>query len=200
MLGSACIDVGEVCIAKDSFDAGDFGFGSSFAAGGLGLAIGSLAGGALARASTDRSLYAPRSRSAASAYGLAAIAPERLVAASAVACGIRERRRVALQRPADPARRARPLPRPRVHRGDEPHVRSARAGHGRRRPGDVRARRPLDLGDRRRAAGSGAGFVAFALAPRLRSGSGRDRGGDRLDRSGADRARDARESAEGGAL
>jgi MFS family permease len=59
MLGSACIDVGEVFIAKDSFDAGDFGFGLLFASGGLGLAIGSIAGGMLAERRAIRTLYGP---------------------------------------------------------------------------------------------------------------------------------------------
>ena len=48
MLGVACINVGEVVIAKSSFNAGDFGFGLLFGAGGVGLAIGSFAGGMLA--------------------------------------------------------------------------------------------------------------------------------------------------------
>ncbi len=85
MLGSACVDVGEVVIAKDSFNAGDFGFGLLFAAGGLGLAVGSIAGGALAQRRPIRSLYAPAIALSGVGYGLAAIAPNVWVALPLVA-------------------------------------------------------------------------------------------------------------------
>ena len=55
----ACVNVGEVVIAKDSFNAGDFGFGLLFGASGVGLAIGSFAGGDARGAAPDRSLYGP---------------------------------------------------------------------------------------------------------------------------------------------
>ena len=48
MIAVACVNVGEVVIAKDSFNAGDFGFGLLFGASGVGLAIGSFFGGMLA--------------------------------------------------------------------------------------------------------------------------------------------------------
>jgi MFS family permease len=47
MLASAGINVGEVFLAKDTFDAGDFGFGLLVGATGLGLVLGSLAAGSL---------------------------------------------------------------------------------------------------------------------------------------------------------
>ena len=86
MLGSACVDVGEVVIAKDSFNAGDFGFGLLFGAGGLGLAVGSIAR-RRTRAASRRSARCTRlrSRSVASATALAALAPNVWVALPLVA-------------------------------------------------------------------------------------------------------------------
>ena len=85
MLGSACIDVGEVVLAKKSFNAGDFGFGFLFGAGGLGLAIGSFAGGVLALRWTIGALYGPSIVLMAVGYGAAAISPNVWVAGVAVA-------------------------------------------------------------------------------------------------------------------
>ena len=84
MLGSACIDVGEIVIAKSSFHAGDFGFGLLFGAGGLGLAIGSFAGGALARRWSIGLLYGPAILLMAVGYGAAAVSPNVWVAACVV--------------------------------------------------------------------------------------------------------------------
>src|ERR687895_157464 len=47
MLASAGVNVSEVVLAKDAFDAGDFGYGLLVGATGLGLAIGSLLVGSL---------------------------------------------------------------------------------------------------------------------------------------------------------
>ena len=85
MLGSACVDVGEVVIAKESFNAGDFGFGLLFAAGGVGLAVGSIAGGALAQRRPIRSLYAPAIALSGVGYALAAFAPNIWIALPLVA-------------------------------------------------------------------------------------------------------------------
>ena len=84
MLGSACIDVGEVVLAKQSFKAGDFGFGLLFGAGGLGLAIGSFAGGLLATRRTMASLYGPAILLMAIGYAAAAVSPNVWVASVAV--------------------------------------------------------------------------------------------------------------------
>ena len=84
MLGSACVDVGEVVIAKESFNAGDFGFGLLFAAGGLGLAVGSIGGGAIAQRRPIRTLYAPAIALTGVGYTLAAISPNVWVALPAV--------------------------------------------------------------------------------------------------------------------
>ena len=62
MLANAGVNVGEVVLAKDSFDAGDFGFGLLSAAAGLGLMLGSLAAASLARAARrSRFVYGARS-------------------------------------------------------------------------------------------------------------------------------------------
>ena len=84
MLGSACIDVGEIVIAKDSFHAGDFGFGLLFGAGGVGLAIGSFVGGMLAERRSIGFLYGPSIALMALGYGAAAVSPNVWVAACAV--------------------------------------------------------------------------------------------------------------------
>jgi MFS family permease len=80
MIGSACVDVGEIVLAKDSFNAGDFGFGLLFGAGGVGLAIGSIAGGMLAERRPIGSLYGASILLMAVGYGGAAASPNVWVA------------------------------------------------------------------------------------------------------------------------
>jgi MFS family permease len=84
MISVACINVGEVVIAKSSFNAGDFGFGLLFGASGVGLAIGSFGGGMLAERRAVGTLYGPAIVLAGVGYGLAAIAPNVWVATPAV--------------------------------------------------------------------------------------------------------------------
>jgi MFS family permease len=84
MLGVACINVGEVVIAKSSFNAGDFGFGLLFGASGVGLSIGSFLGGVLAERRPIGGLYGPAIVLAGVGYGLAAIAPNVWFAVPAV--------------------------------------------------------------------------------------------------------------------
>ena len=84
MLGVACINVGEVVIAKSSFNAGDFGFGLLFGAGGVGLAIGSFYGGMLAERRPIAGLYGPAIILAGLGYGIAAGAPNVWLASLAV--------------------------------------------------------------------------------------------------------------------
>jgi MFS family permease len=84
MLGVACINVGEVVIAKASFHAGDFGFGLLFGASGVGLAIGSFAGGMLAERRAIGTLYGPAIVLAGIGYGIAAVAPNVWLATPAV--------------------------------------------------------------------------------------------------------------------
>ncbi len=75
MIAVACVNVGEVVIAKDSFNAGDFGFGLLFGASGVGLAIGSFFGGMLAERRTVAGLYGPSMILAGLGYLLASVAP-----------------------------------------------------------------------------------------------------------------------------
>jgi len=84
MLGVACINVGEIFIAKDSFDAGSFGYGFLFGAGGVGLAIGSFAGGWLAERRPIRVLYGPSIILAGIGYIVASVVPNVWFAAPAV--------------------------------------------------------------------------------------------------------------------
>lgn len=81
MIGSAFVDVGEIVIAKDSFNAGDFGFGLLFGAGGLGLAVGSLVGGTLGERRAIGSLYGTSILVMALGYGATAASPNVWVAA-----------------------------------------------------------------------------------------------------------------------
>lgn len=80
-IGMACVDVGEVVLAKDSFNAGDFGFGLLFGAGGLGLALGSWWGAVLARRRPISAVYGPAILLMAFGYGAAGLAPNVWVAA-----------------------------------------------------------------------------------------------------------------------
>ena len=80
MLSVACINVGEVVIAKSSFNAGSFGFGLLAGSSGVGLAIGSFIGGMLAERRGIGRLYGPAIVLAGVGYGLAAFAPNVWVA------------------------------------------------------------------------------------------------------------------------
>lgn len=84
MIGSACVDVGEIVLAKDSFNAGDFGFGLLFGAGGVGLVIGSFFGGMLAERRPIGSLYGASILLMAVGYGAAAASPNVWVASGAM--------------------------------------------------------------------------------------------------------------------
>jgi MFS family permease len=84
MVGSACVDVGEIVLAKDSFNAGDFGFGLLFGAGGVGLVLGSIFGGMLAERRAIGSLYGAAILMMAVGYGGAAASPNVWVASVAM--------------------------------------------------------------------------------------------------------------------
>ena len=75
MIAVACVNVGEVVIAKDSFNAGDFGFGLLFGASGVGLAIGSFFGGMLAERRAVAGLFGPAMIVAGLGYLIASGAP-----------------------------------------------------------------------------------------------------------------------------
>ncbi|MFL5935942.1 MAG: MFS transporter [Gaiellaceae bacterium] len=84
MIAVACVNVGEVVIAKDSFNAGDFGFGLLFGASGVGLAIGSFFGGMLAERRPVARLYGPAMILAGIGYVVASVAPNVWVATAPV--------------------------------------------------------------------------------------------------------------------
>jgi MFS family permease len=81
MLGVAMIDVGEPFLAKDTFSAGDFGYGLMFGSIGLGLAIGSFGVGMSVERRPIGSVYGATIAVAALGYGLAAVSPDVWVAA-----------------------------------------------------------------------------------------------------------------------
>ncbi len=87
MIAVACVNVGEVIIAKDSFNAGDFGYGLLFGASGVGLAIGSFFGGMLAERRTVAGLYGPAMILAGIGTVVASVAPNVWVAAVPFAVG-----------------------------------------------------------------------------------------------------------------
>ena len=80
MIAVACVNVGEVVIAKESFNAGDFGFGLLFGASGVGLAIGSFFGGMLAERRSVAQLYGPAMILAGIGTAIASLAPNVWVA------------------------------------------------------------------------------------------------------------------------
>jgi MFS family permease len=81
MLAIAAINTTEVFLAKDSFDAGDFGYGLLFGSIGLGLAIGSLGAGALVERRPVAVVYGGGIVLNAIGFFLAAVAPNVWVAA-----------------------------------------------------------------------------------------------------------------------
>ena len=80
--GIALIDVGEPFLAKDTFSAGDFGYGLMFGSIGLGLALGSFGVGLSVERRSIGSVYGGTIALAALGYGLAAISPNVWVAAA----------------------------------------------------------------------------------------------------------------------
>lgn len=84
MLASAGINVAEVFLAKDTFDAGDFGYGLLVGATGCGLVLGSLTAGPLLERHAVASVYPGSILLVAAAVAAAAIAPNVWVAAGCV--------------------------------------------------------------------------------------------------------------------
>ena len=83
----AAINTTEVFLAKDSLDAGDFGYGLLFGSIGLGLAIGGLGAGTVVERRPIAVVYGGAILLNALAFGLAAIAPNIWVAAACCALG-----------------------------------------------------------------------------------------------------------------
>ena len=84
MLASAGINVAEVFLAKDTFDAGDFGYGLLVGATGLGLVLGSLAAGSLLDRHPVARVYPGSILLVALAVAAGAVAPNVWVAAGCV--------------------------------------------------------------------------------------------------------------------
>ena len=85
MLGNAGVTVAEVVLAKEDFDAGDFGYGLLLAATGVGLVVGSLYGSTWIEQRGMRPTYAVSIGLMALGFGAAAAAPNVWVAAALVA-------------------------------------------------------------------------------------------------------------------
>jgi MFS family permease len=83
----AAINTTEVFLAKDSFGAGDFGYGLLFGSIGLGLAVGGLAAGTIVEQRSIAVVYGSAILVNAIAFGLAAVAPNIWIAASCCALG-----------------------------------------------------------------------------------------------------------------
>jgi MFS family permease len=81
LLGSGAVNVAEIALAKESLDAGDFGFGLLVGATGLGLTLGSLAASGVLERYGIRATYAGSMAVMALGFGLAAIAPSVWLAA-----------------------------------------------------------------------------------------------------------------------
>jgi MFS family permease len=84
MLASAGINVAEVFLAKDVFDAGDFGFGLLVGATGLGLVLGSLGAGSLLDRHPVARVYPGSIFIVALAVAAGAVAPNVWIAAACV--------------------------------------------------------------------------------------------------------------------
>jgi MFS family permease len=80
--GIALIDVGEPFLAKDTFSAGDFGYGLMFGSIGLGLALGSFGAGLSVERRPIGMVYGGTIALAAIGYGLGAVSPNVWVAAA----------------------------------------------------------------------------------------------------------------------
>jgi MFS family permease len=84
MLGNAGVNVAEIKLAKDSFDAGDFGFGLLVGSAGLGVALGSLSAGTWVERRGASGVYGAGLGLMAIGIAAAAAAPNVWVAAPAV--------------------------------------------------------------------------------------------------------------------
>ena len=183
MAGNAAVNVAEVFLVRESFDAGNLGLGILMGGAGAGLVVGSLLAGPLLERWRVGHVYAASIATMAVGFGVAAVSSQRL-ARAAVRGRLRDRERRGERQPAArPDRGAGPAARPRLHGRDERQLRGARAGHGRRRPADGRGRRALAVGrrggDLRDRLGRRVGARAM-----LRTGRGRARRADARRRGG----------------
>jgi MFS family permease len=86
-VGVAMVDVGEPFLAKDTFSAGDFGYGLMFGSIGLGLAIGSFGVGLSMELRSIGTVYGGAIAVAAIGYGLASVSPNVWLAAACCVVG-----------------------------------------------------------------------------------------------------------------
>jgi MFS family permease len=82
MIGNAAVNVGDVFIAKDTFHAGDFGFGVLYGASGVGLVLGSFAAALLESRARVSLLYGGGIGAMALGIGAAAVSPNVWVASA----------------------------------------------------------------------------------------------------------------------
>jgi MFS family permease len=87
LLAFAAINATEVFLAKDAFNGGDFGYGVMYGATGIGLAIGSFAGGRWVERRPLAHVYGGGIVLTAVAFGLASLAPNVWVAAACCLLG-----------------------------------------------------------------------------------------------------------------
>ena len=87
MAGLAAVNVGEIFLAKDTFGAGDFGYGLLFGSVGLGLAVGSLAAPAVLSRRRIGAVYGGAIALMAIGFGAAAASPSVWVAAACCVVG-----------------------------------------------------------------------------------------------------------------
>lgn len=85
MLGNAGVNVAEIKLAKESFDAGDFGFGLLVGSAGLGVALGSLSAGSWVETRRASRVYGAGLALMAVGIAAAAASPNVWLAAPAVA-------------------------------------------------------------------------------------------------------------------
>ena len=150
MITIAFVNVSEVVLAKESFDAGDFGFGLLFAANGFGAVIGALFASTLLERRGMTLLYAL-------AIGLMGVSEYRggHLARRLGRVALRrrqrhrERDRARLQHRARPARRTGLRPGPRLHVDHGHELRGSRSRDGGGRAARRRGGRALGLGHRR---------------------------------------------------
>ena len=145
----ASTQTAQVFLAKDSFNAGDFGCGLIFGCIGLGLALGSFGAGSWVERHSVGTVYAASILVQAVGVAAAAVAPNVWVSASVLrACRGRQRCCGRVQLSARATWCSRCVPRSRVHRDHERQLPRVRPRLRDRRPAD-RQRRPA-LGVRRR--------------------------------------------------
>ena len=150
----AAAQTAQVFLAKDAFNAGDFGYGLIFGCVGLGLAIGSFGAGSWVEKHSVGKVYAGSILVQAIGVGAGRGFTERVGRAAVLRPRRhRQRRGSRLQLAARAARRTRCAPRPCLHGDHERELPRVRHRLRRRRPADRQRRAALGIRRRRRRAG-----------------------------------------------